>query len=309
MKVITAVTALIRDPNTGLFLGVSRKDDPTAFGLPGGKVDPGETPEEAVVRELIEETGLIADPATVKQVFIRDAEPGPDGKGFYCAAYTMSVTGTINTTEAGRVAWITKETLFAGPFGIYNKALFAAVTYCNHCQGKGKEWTTENPCHICNGDKFIVKPRALLVDDWRKPENLNWVAYAEDHYTWTVCRTNADAVVAVKDNPRFDVWFMDYLLDQFGRTTMPFLNHAHRHMPEKAPERIVVVSEHDKGKEFADTIKDMYPEATVTVPRLQYTSNGTPPPPPPVEVMPEPAPYKPPVPPKHKTVLFKKKRR
>lgn len=171
MKNITAVTALIRDPITGLYLGVSRKDDPTAFGLPGGKVDPGELPHQAVVRELLEETGLIADEGTVKQVFLRDAEPGPDGKGFYCATYIMAVTGNINTTEAGRVDWITQETLFAGPFGLYNKALFDAVTYCRHCQGKGREWMSDETCRVCHGEEFIARPRALLVDDLRKPED------------------------------------------------------------------------------------------------------------------------------------------
>jgi ADP-ribose pyrophosphatase YjhB (NUDIX family) len=54
---VYAVTALILS-DTNKVLSVSRKDDHEDFNLPGGKLDPGETPAEAIVRELEEETGL-----------------------------------------------------------------------------------------------------------------------------------------------------------------------------------------------------------------------------------------------------------
>lgn len=51
---VTAAFALVRD---GRMLTV-RKAGSSRFMLPGGKIDPGETPREAAVREVMEEVGL-----------------------------------------------------------------------------------------------------------------------------------------------------------------------------------------------------------------------------------------------------------
>lgn len=119
---ITAVSILLRNTE-GLYLGVSRKDDPNAFGLGGGKVDPGETPEQAAVRELLEETGLVADMATIKHAYEGWCPGGKDGVRYYTATYMAKVRGVINTTEKGRVAWVTAKQLLDGPFGTYNRAM------------------------------------------------------------------------------------------------------------------------------------------------------------------------------------------
>ena len=59
----------------GRFLLVRRRNPPAAdlFAFPGGRAEPGETPEETAVRELFEETGLIAD-----ELALLDAFSGPE---------------------------------------------------------------------------------------------------------------------------------------------------------------------------------------------------------------------------------------
>lgn len=114
-----AACVLIQDDD-GRVLAVSRKDDPTAFGLPGGKVDAGETASDAAVRELEEETGLIV--TNLKQIYVRY-----DEDGFRCTTFIGKISGEINTDEGGVVRWVDPETLFAGPFGDYNRNLFKHI--------------------------------------------------------------------------------------------------------------------------------------------------------------------------------------
>lgn len=109
-----AVCALIITKNHKI-IGVSRKDNPTQFGLVGGKVDDGETPEEALIRETKEETGL--DIIKYEKIFERTDDD------FKCSTYLCDVTGEITTNELGIVKEVDWSELLAGPFGSYNQQL------------------------------------------------------------------------------------------------------------------------------------------------------------------------------------------
>ena len=61
----------------GRVLAVSRDGDPHDMALPGGHVEPGETPERAAIREVLEETGLSV--SSLEKV-LEHREPGEDGK-------------------------------------------------------------------------------------------------------------------------------------------------------------------------------------------------------------------------------------
>lgn len=112
-----AVVALIYRGNK--ILGVSRKNNPKDFGLIGGKVDEGETREEALLREVKEETGLTV--TKYECVFERE------DNGFRSHTYLCEVEGEIVTGETGVVKEITWQDLFNGSFGKYNRQLYNKI--------------------------------------------------------------------------------------------------------------------------------------------------------------------------------------
>jgi mutator protein MutT len=66
MVLMPSVAALVRN-EAGHVLFQRRADD-GLWGLPSGSIDPGETPSQAIVREVREETGLFVEPVRVAAV-------------------------------------------------------------------------------------------------------------------------------------------------------------------------------------------------------------------------------------------------
>jgi len=67
LVMMPSVGAIIRN-EAGQILFLVRADN-GLWDIPAGAVDPGETPAQAVVREVREETGLIVEPVAVRGVF------------------------------------------------------------------------------------------------------------------------------------------------------------------------------------------------------------------------------------------------
>mgnify|MGYP001493187621 CR=1 FL=1 len=126
-----AVCCVVYNPeNPEQILLVSRKDDPNSFGLPGGKVDPGETPLEAAVREVEEETGIVVELHRVPVYETRcpGHAPPPEGQDYYAFAFlAKGFKGTPHSVEAGVVKWGTWEDQFGGNFERYNQGVRRAL--------------------------------------------------------------------------------------------------------------------------------------------------------------------------------------
>jgi 8-oxo-dGTP diphosphatase len=90
-SVIPCVGAIAVD-DQGRLLLIKRGHEPGAglWSLPGGRIEPGETDTEALVRELREETGLIAEPGRLVGAVRR---PGGGGRVLDIRDYAVTVTG------------------------------------------------------------------------------------------------------------------------------------------------------------------------------------------------------------------------
>ena len=76
---------------------VTRKEEPWAFALPGGKVEPGEEPLMAAVRELHEETNLSTWPSALEVLHDGFTARGKLARVYICRAYA----GDPRTMETG----------------------------------------------------------------------------------------------------------------------------------------------------------------------------------------------------------------
>lgn len=134
MSIIRRAVCLLTVNSDGKILAVSRKNDPDKMGLPGGKIDPGESELEALIREVKEETGLDLIDGTIEHngTVARPVKTFTDichgDVDYECVTYyTACVSGNLFTNEPIVIAWVAPEVLIAGPFGEYNKKLFTSV--------------------------------------------------------------------------------------------------------------------------------------------------------------------------------------
>jgi 8-oxo-dGTP diphosphatase len=106
-SVISCVGGVILDGHGRLLL-IQRGHAPGRglWSLPGGRVEPGETDQAALRREMREETGLLVEPGTLIGAVQR---PAPGGGVYDIKDYGATVTGgTLRAgDDAADARWVT----------------------------------------------------------------------------------------------------------------------------------------------------------------------------------------------------------
>jgi 8-oxo-dGTP diphosphatase len=108
---IRCVGAIVRDSGGRLLL-IQRGHEPGRglWSLPGGRVEPGETDEQALIREVAEETGLAVAAGPLAGSVARAA---PGGAVFDIFDFAATVTGGSLAAgdDAADARWVSPEEL------------------------------------------------------------------------------------------------------------------------------------------------------------------------------------------------------
>jgi 8-oxo-dGTP pyrophosphatase MutT (NUDIX family) len=105
---LSTAAGVVLDADGRVLLG--RRSDTGQWGLPGGIIDPGEEPADAAVREIYEETGVIAVPEALVAVTVSGLITYRNGDMvqyleilFRCRA--TGGTARVNDSESVEVGW------------------------------------------------------------------------------------------------------------------------------------------------------------------------------------------------------------
>lgn len=111
-KLQSVAALIVRDEKV---LSISAKDDESKLDFGGGKVEPGETLRQAIIREMLEEAGIALQPPLI---LLHEAECD----GFWCTTfYVPNFLGEPADMGQGKVGWRNPKELLHGRFSKYNR--------------------------------------------------------------------------------------------------------------------------------------------------------------------------------------------
>jgi 8-oxo-dGTP diphosphatase len=108
--ILVSAVAIVRQRRV---LMVTARDRDVLY-MPGGKIDAGETPAQAAVREAREEIAVEIDPARVSRLFtvVTQAHGEPDGRLVRMHVFAADTDATPKpSAEVSAVHWVGTESL------------------------------------------------------------------------------------------------------------------------------------------------------------------------------------------------------
>jgi 8-oxo-dGTP diphosphatase len=87
---------------------------PNVWGLPGGEIEPGETPAEGAARELLEESGLVASGPL--RLFARQDLPEQEREKHYFYAVTGATQTDVVLGEGAAMVFVPAAEVLGRPF-------------------------------------------------------------------------------------------------------------------------------------------------------------------------------------------------
>lgn len=113
-RIQLAVSAIVQRDDKILLAQRSNPPDVSRWAFPGGRVEPGETTRDAVLRELAEETGLIGDVQSVFDVydFVAKASGNVLPHHFTLIVYHVQVASfdtMAAASDAAALGWYTRK--------------------------------------------------------------------------------------------------------------------------------------------------------------------------------------------------------
>lgn len=138
---IPTVDAIIQ--KSSFLLLIKRQNDPykDTFALPGGFVDEGETVEEALVREVFEETSLEIHPIEILGVY---STPTRDPRGHMMTVVFITITygGELSAgDDAKELHWIPLDNINNIDLAFDHKLIIK--DYINWRNSRGTFWSTK----------------------------------------------------------------------------------------------------------------------------------------------------------------------
>lgn len=197
MRQTVVAAAIMRD---GRVLACRRTHPPEAAGrweLPGGKVEPGETPEAALVREIGEELGCLVEVREWLDAVV--PIPGPSGAASHelHAALCRVTAGEVRPREHDQVRWLAPEELDEVDWLEPDRPFLALLA--------AEERTVR--AVLFDEDDALSVERRLLEDGWsalRSRDRLQGEDDDEDH-PWLI-ETDAPELVVELLVDEYDGW-------------------------------------------------------------------------------------------------------